>query len=146
MKEATVRPGRVIIADNHSSTLGAICRLLEAEAETVLMVSDEASLWDALANVNPDVVVADFSLPFANGTNVAQALKNKYPLVKVIILSLYDEKYILDEVMATGVEGFVLKRRAAIDLIPAIHEIMQGHTYISQDVQGSDDYATRKYA
>ena len=127
---------RVILADKHANTLGAIRYLLESEAESVLMVADEASLWDALENFKPDVVVADLSLPLSRGTNAAQALKNKYPLVKVIILSLYDEKSVLDDVMATGVEGFVLKRRAVIDLIPAIHEILQGRKYISEDIQG----------
>ncbi len=127
---------RVILADKHANTLGAIRYLLESEAESVLMVADEASLWDALENFRPDVVVADLSLPLSRGTNAAQALKNKYPLVKVIILSLYDEKSVLDDVMATGVEGFVLKRRAVIDLIPAIHEILQGRKYISEDIQG----------
>jgi two-component system, NarL family, response regulator NreC len=134
LREATARRGRVILADEHSNTLGAIRRLLETETETVLMVADEASLWDALENFNPDVVVADLSLPFSEGTNVARALKNKYPSVKVIILSLYDEKSVLDEVMATGVEGFVLKRRAVIDLIPAIREIVQGRKYFTQDM------------
>ena len=61
---------RVLLADNHSDALGAICRLLEREAETVLMVSDAASLWDALENFKPDVV-ADLSLPCSAGTNVA---------------------------------------------------------------------------
>jgi DNA-binding NarL/FixJ family response regulator len=137
MGEATMNQIRIILADKHANTLGAIRSLLEREAESVLMVADEASLWDALENFKPDVVVADLSLPLSGGTNAARALKNKYPLVKVIILSLYDEKSVLDEVMANGVEGFVLKRRAGIDLIPAIHEILQGHTYISQDVQGN---------
>ncbi len=53
---------------------------------------------------------------------------------KVIILSVHDEKSVLDDVMAAGVEGFVLKRRAVIDLIPAIREVLQGHKYISPDV------------
>jgi DNA-binding NarL/FixJ family response regulator len=133
-----MKQGRIILADKHSNTLGAIRYLLETEAETVLMVADEASLWDALEKFKPDVVVADLSLPFSKGTNAARALKNKYPLIKVIILSLYDEKVVLDDVMATGVEGFVLKSRAGIDLIPAMREILQGHKYISQDVQGRD--------
>ncbi len=126
---------RVVLADKHPNTLGAIRYLLETEAEVVLMVADEASLWDALENFKPDLVVADLSLPLSSGTNAARALKNKYPLVKVIILSLYDEEAVLDDVMAAGVEGFVLKRRAAIDLIPAIREILQGHTFISQGLQ-----------
>jgi DNA-binding NarL/FixJ family response regulator len=132
-----MKQGRVVLADKHSNTLGAICSLLEAEAATVLMVADEASLWDALENFNPDVVVADLSLPLSisKGTNVARAIKERYPSVKVIILSLHDEKSVLDEVLATGVEGFVLKRRAVIDLIPAIHEILAGRSYISENMQ-----------
>jgi DNA-binding NarL/FixJ family response regulator len=130
VKEAGARHCRVILADEHVNMLGAICRLLETEAGTVLMVADEASLWDALHNFSPDVVVVDLSLPFSIGTNVAQTLKDKYPLVKVIILSLYDEQSVVDEVMAAGVEGFVLKRRAVVDLIPAIREVLQGGRYI----------------
>jgi DNA-binding NarL/FixJ family response regulator len=134
LREETLKRGRVLLVDEHSNVLGAIRRLLEAEAETVLMVSDEASLWGALENFKPDVVVADLSLPCSAGTNVARALKNKYPLIKVVILGLYQEKPVMDEMMATGVEGFVLKRRVAIDLIPAIREILQGHTYVNQDM------------
>jgi DNA-binding NarL/FixJ family response regulator len=135
LREETVRRHRILLADNHSNALGAMCRLLETEAQTVLMVADEASLWDVLEKFNPDVVVADLSLSLPEGTNVARALKNKYPLLKVIILSIHDEKSVLDEVMATGVEGFVLKRRAVIDLIPAIREILQGRTYVNRDME-----------
>ena len=68
MERGPLKRGRIILADSHSNTLGAIYRLLEKEAETVLMVSDEASLWHALENFKPDVVVVDISLPFSKGT------------------------------------------------------------------------------
>jgi DNA-binding NarL/FixJ family response regulator len=51
-------------------------------------------------------------------------------------MSLHDEKPVIDDVMAAGVEGFVLKRRAVIDLIPAIHEVLQGRKYISPGMNG----------
>jgi DNA-binding NarL/FixJ family response regulator len=114
--------------------LGGIRRLLEDEVETVLMVSDEISLHHALENFNPDVVVADLSLPISTETNIARTLKKNFPKIRVIILSTHDEKSVVDDVMAAGVEGFVLKRRAVIDLIPAIREVLQGHKYISPDI------------
>jgi DNA-binding NarL/FixJ family response regulator len=129
-----MKQGRIVVANKDPNTLGAIRRLLETVAETVLKVADETSLWDVLENAKPDVVVADLSLTFSKGTNCAGELKKKYPSIKVIILSLYGEKCVLDEVMATGVEGFVLKSRAGVDLISAIHEVLQGHKYISPDV------------
>jgi two-component system, NarL family, response regulator DegU len=116
--------------------LGGIRRLLEDEVETVLMVADEISLCHALKNFNPDVVMADLSLPVSAETNIAWMLKKTFPKIKVIILSVHDEKSVLDDVMAAGVEGFVLKHRAVIDLIPAIRGVLQGRKYISPDVNG----------
>ena len=129
-----MRQGRVILADKHPNMLGGIRRLLEDEAETVLMVADEISLNHVLENFNPDVVVADLSLPTSAETNIAWVFKKNFPLIKIIILSLHDEKSVIDDVMAAGVEGFVLKQRAVIDLIPAIREVLQGRKYISPDM------------
>jgi DNA-binding NarL/FixJ family response regulator len=129
--------GRVIIADRHPNMLGGIRRLLEDEVETVLMVADEISLNHALEHFHPDVVVADLSLPISTKTNIAMILKKNFPEVRVIILSIHEEKSVVDDVMAAGVEGFVLKHRAVIDLIPAIREVLQGHKYISPDVNGA---------
>jgi DNA-binding NarL/FixJ family response regulator len=131
--DAPVKKIRIILADKHVNVLGAIRNLLETEAETVLMVADETSLWHALENSKPDVVVVDLSFPFSSGNNAGRALKNRYPSTKVIILSLHDEKSVLDAVTAAKVEGFVLKRRAVIDLIPAIREILQGRRFISRE-------------
>ena len=130
----TMRHGRIVLADKHSNMLAGIRRLLEDEAETVLMVADENSLNEVLQHFNPDVVVADLSLPISTKTNIAWVLKEKFPNVKVIILSLHDEKAVMDDVMAAGVEGFVLKHRAVVDLIPAIRGVLQGGKYISPHI------------
>jgi len=129
-----MKQGRVILADNHPNMLGGIHRLLEDEVETVLMVADEGSLCDALEKFKPDVVVADLSLSISTGANISWLLKKKFPKIKVIILSTHDERLVVDDVMAAGVEGFVLKRRAVIDLIPAIREVLRGKKYVSPDV------------
>ncbi|MGB9440840.1 MAG: response regulator transcription factor [Desulfobacterales bacterium] len=132
-----MRQGRVILADKQTNVLGGIRRLLEAEVETVLMVADEISLRHALEHFNPDVVVADLSLPVSTKTNIARELKENFPQIKVIILSIHDERSVVDDVMASGIEGFVLKWRMVIDLIPAIRKVRQGHKYISPDANGA---------
>ena len=111
--------------------LAGIRRLLEPEARAVLMVSDEASLMAALELLKPDLVIADLSLPIRGEANVARLLKKRYPRTRVIILSVHDDPVAVEEAMAAGVEGFVLKQRAAIDLLPAISEVCQGGTYVS---------------
>lgn len=118
--------GRIIIADNHLNMLAGVHRLLEEEVETTLMVGDEISLNHALEHFNPDVVLADISFPISKERNVAWFLKKNFPKINVIILSVGDEKAAIDDVMAAGVEGFVLKHRAVIDLIPAIRGCLRG--------------------
>ena len=60
-----MKRSRIVLADKHPNTLGAIRYLLESEAESVLMVADEASLWDALENFRPDV--KDYFESFLSG-------------------------------------------------------------------------------
>ena len=131
-----MQQSRVILADKHPNMLGGICRLLENQAKTVLMVADRESLYHALENHTPDVVVADLTFSVSMETNIAWALKRDFPEIKIIILSLHDEKSIIDDMLAAGVEGFVLKRRAVIDLIPALREVLEGRKYISPDING----------
>ncbi len=113
----------VVLADQHPVMLEGIRRMLETEAESVLMVADEASLMQAVATALPDLVIADLSFPVSGGTNVARLLKQRHPDIKVIILSVHEDPAAVNEVTAAGAEAFVLKRRAVVDLISAIREV-----------------------
>ncbi len=129
-----MRHARVILVDKNPTGLGGIRRLLENEVETILMVADEVSLLDTLKYYIPDVVLLDLSSPISAKANVVREIKDDHPGIKVIVLSLHDERYVVDDVMASGAEGFVLKRRAVIDLVPAIRDVLLGQKYVSPDV------------
>jgi DNA-binding NarL/FixJ family response regulator len=118
--------------------LEGIRRMLETEAESVLMVADEASLMQAVERVLPDLVIADLSFPVSGATNVARLLKQQHPGIKIIILSVHEEPAAADEVAAAGAEAFVLKRRAVVDLIAAVRAVCRGGRYVSKDPTGSD--------
>jgi len=122
-KGRTMRCKRVVLADQHPVMLEGIRRMLETEAESVLMVADEASLMQAVETVLPDLVIADLSFPVFGGTNVVRLLKQRHPDIKVIILSVHEDPAAVNEVAAAGAEAFVLKRRAVVDLIPAIRKV-----------------------
>ncbi len=123
--------GSVILADRHQNMLEGIRGLLEAMFETVVMVADKSSLFKTAEKINPDLVVADLSLPVSGEINIARQLKNKYPELKIIILSVYDEKTVVSEMMASGVSGFVLKRSAGTDLVTSVDEVLGGKTFVS---------------
>ena len=129
--ETTMKQGRVLLADRHQSMLEGIRGLLETMFQTVVMVADEPSLLETVEQLKPDLVIVDLSMPVSEEINVARRLKTRYPELKVIILSVHDEHTVVKEVLAAGALGFVLKRSAATDLIPAVQEVRQGRTYVS---------------
>ncbi len=123
--------GRVILADRHQDMLEGIRGLLATAFDTVLMVADIHSLINTAMKIDVDLAVVDFSLPVSNGDNIARQLKKLFPDLKLIVLSIHDESTVLKEALAAGAEGFVLKRSAATDLIPAVQAVIAGRTYIS---------------
>jgi DNA-binding NarL/FixJ family response regulator len=123
--------GSVILADRHQNMLEGIRGMLEAMFETVVMVADKASLFDIAEKINPDLAVVDLSLPVSGEINIARQLIDKYPDLKIIILSVHDEQTVVSEIMDSGISGFVLKRSVASDLISAVDKVLGGKTFVS---------------
>jgi DNA-binding NarL/FixJ family response regulator len=126
-----MKQGRVLLADNHQNMLEGVRNLLESMFETVFMVADEASLMEAAEKLKPNLIVADLSLPVTKEINIARLLKTAFPGIKLIILSIHDEKAAFGECIEAGALGIVLKRRAVSDLVPAVEAVLKGSTYVS---------------
>ena len=129
---------RILIADRHQNMLEGIRSLLETLFESVVMVADYTSLFDAVTTLGPDLAVVDLSLPVAGDVNIVSELKQRFPDLKVVAMSVHDEEVAVDDVMEAGAEGFVLKRSAATDLIPAVRAVASGRTYVSPAVKKQD--------
>lgn len=124
----------VVLADRHPLMLESLRQLLEPMFDAVVMVADEAELIDTIDKLNPELVIADLSLPVSRDINVARLLKKHDSKLKVIILSVHDEKTLVDKIMNEGIAGFVLKRSVVTDLIPAVKEVRMCRRYISPAV------------
>jgi NarL family two-component system response regulator LiaR len=124
--------GTVIVADRHHQMLGGIHTLLGVVFDAVLMVADDRSLVEAVERMRPDLVIVDLSLPSdGDDLNVAHRLAAERPDLRIIVMSVHDEPAAVRQTLAAGAAGFVLKRSAATDLIPAVHEVVAGRTYVS---------------
>lgn len=122
---------KVLLADNHQNMLEGVRTLLESKFEKVFMVADEASLLEAAEKIEPDLIVADLSLPVTKEINIVRRLKKAFPAIKLIILSVHDEPNAISECVEAGAAAFVLKRTAVNDLVPAIETLQQDTPYIS---------------
>lgn len=123
---------RIVIADTHPDMREGTLSLLRDMFDVIFMVANEESLKEAVDRVQPDLVIADLSMPISSGGNVARLLKKLSPELRFIILSVHDEQTVIDECLEAGARGFVLKRTAAIDLIPAVAAERRGDIFVSR--------------
>jgi DNA-binding NarL/FixJ family response regulator len=132
-----MKHGRLVIADAHQNMLEAVQRLLGSLFEAVVMVADGDSLLHVSRALMPDLIIVDLSLPVSGTGNVLRHLRLRalLPPVKVVVLSIHDEAEAVREAYAAGAMGFVLKRAAATDLIPAVSEVLRDRRYVSPGVQ-----------
>jgi DNA-binding NarL/FixJ family response regulator len=76
-------------------------------------------------------------MPVKEGTNVVRQLMDRFPRLRLIALSVHDEPTVAAQMCNAGVAGFVLKRTAAIDLIPAVEAVLSGGSFVSPAVSQS---------
>jgi DNA-binding NarL/FixJ family response regulator len=121
----------VLLADSHQETLGVVRTLLDDRFDVVVMVADMESLIQVARKLSPDAVIADLTLP-RNGrganVNIMKHVLAECPELKIIVLSVHDDSVVIREVMATGAAGYVLKSRAATDLVPVIEHVLVGNS------------------
>jgi DNA-binding NarL/FixJ family response regulator len=122
---------RVLLADDHSLMLDAFEKLLEPHCEVVGKVVDGRALLAAAAELEPDVVVLDITMPQLNGLDAGRHLKKTQPDVKLVFLTVHEDRDLADECMRLGAAGYLLKASAASELFEAIRRAMDGRTYVT---------------
>ena len=88
-------------------------------------------MLDLAAKLNPDVIIADISMPLLSGMEALRQLKKKDSRSKVIILSMHADLELAREALQRGASGYILKHSAAETLSRAIHEVLNGRIYVS---------------
>ena len=121
-----MKHGTVLVADSHSPMLEGVWSLLEERFEAVVMVADEGSLLPTAEKLQPDLVIVDVSFPMTGTKNAVVVLRERFPEIQLIALSIHDESVAVERVLASGAFAYVLKRCATTDLVPALEEVSAG--------------------
>ena len=132
---------RVILADDHVLILGALKSLLEPEFEIVGTFADGHTLVEEAPKLKPNVIVLDIGMPIMNGLSAGQRLKQSMPAVKLIYLTMNQEREMAAEVFRLGANGYLLKNSAVSELVKCIRTVLRGESYVTplmtEDVIGS---------
>ena len=94
-------------------------------------VSDGQALLAAADRLKPDIILADISMPVLNGFEAARRLKAAAPSTRIIFLTVHEEPAVVTAALMIGVNGYVIKRAAAQDLVVAIREVLEGRCFVS---------------
>jgi len=122
---------RVLLADDHLMVAEALKSLLSAEFELVGVVEDGLALVEAVRRLQPDVVVADVTMPRLNGIAALLRLRQEGFLVPVVFLTMHRDVSFARRALEAGASGFVLKHSAPFELIQAIRAALEGKTYLT---------------
>ena len=124
---------KIILAEDHPRFRQVTKKFIEENDELTVVgeAADGLELLELLGQLLPDMVITDISMPRLRGLDAAKKIKELYPQLKVLILTIHNEKDFLDRAMSTGVDGYVLKQEMDEELYSAIRSIRSGKFYIS---------------
>ncbi|HYA04985.1 MAG TPA: response regulator transcription factor [Xanthobacteraceae bacterium] len=129
---------RIVLADDHPIVLDGLRNLIRAESDFEL-VGEAASGLAALKLIReqrPDVAVLDISMPEINGIVLSRRLAGEMPALRVLVLTLHEDRAYLNQALEAGVRGYVLKRSAVENLVQAIRTATVGGVYIDPAIAG----------
>lgn len=123
---------RIVLADDHEIVRGGLRALIDAQDDLVVVgeASDGDSAYRMAKDLLPDVVVMDVSMPGLTGDLATEALKRDHPDVKVLALTVFEDKGHLRKMLKAGASGYVLKLATGEELIRAIRVVAAGGVYL----------------
>ena len=125
------RRTRVLVADDHRAMLDSLVQLLSSEFEVVATVTDGLSVVGMAARLEPDLLVLDIAMPGLNGIAAAGRLKKSGSTAKFVFVTNLHGREFVQEALALGTVGFVVKDRLVADLLPAIRTVLAGQSFVS---------------
>ena len=126
----------VLLGDDHVMFCEGLRSILEPHFEVVGIVENGQELVAAAERLQPDVVVADISMPLLNGIGAARKLQKMKRPPKIVFLTMHADATFATEAFRAGASGYVLKSSPGGEIVMAIQEAIQGRTHISAVVAG----------
>lgn len=129
-------PIRILIVDDHAVVRKGLAMVLRLEPDIEVVGEAENGRvgLEAAKSLNPDIVLVDLVMPEMDGQEMALALRKSNPKIKIMMLTGTEVDDRIFEVVAAGIEGYVLKNIEPGELVRAIHAVIHGEAYLHPDV------------
>jgi len=128
---------KLLVADDHTILRDGIVSLLQGEAAFIVAgtAANGYEVMDLISKNDYDVCLLDINMPGLDGMETAKLIKEKKPGIKIIMLTTYNDREIISELVHIGVAGYLLKNSDKQELVEAVHKVMKGRHYFSEEVE-----------
>jgi len=126
----------IILVDDHQMLIDGIKALLKKE-KNMSFVGTANNGNDALKlieQLKPNLVITDINMPEMSGIELTKIIKKNFPEIKVLVLTMFNEKAIISEILSSEAEGYILKNTGREELVKAINKIASNGTFFSSEV------------
>ena len=126
-----------MIAEDHELYLDALLKIINKNSsiEVVATASNGADLIEKLKTNIVDLVLLDFRMPVMDGMETAEVIKEKYPDVKIVMLTMHNRTSIIKKMIKIGINGYILKNSYINEIINAITKVYNGELYYGEEVK-----------
>lgn len=135
---------KILIADDHEVVRQGLRTILRVRPEWQICGEAEngREAVDRARELNPDVIILDITMPVMSGLEATQQLVKFGPENRILIFTMHDSKSLIKAVRKAGARGYVLKSRAARDLINAVEALLDGKTFFGPDTDDGEEKQT----
>jgi DNA-binding NarL/FixJ family response regulator len=124
---------RILIADDHHVVRSGLKTVLQAQPgfEVIGEASNGQEAVETAIKLKPDVVILDYSMPVRNGVEATREIRKRLPRTEVLIFTMHDSQEVIEDILAAGARGYLLKADANDHLITAVQALGRHEAYIS---------------
>jgi len=127
---------RVLVVDDHAILRDGIRSLLESQDDILVVgeAGDGSEALEAIGTMLPDIVLMDISMPKTNGLEATRLIKERFPHVKVLILTQHDNREYIAPALGAGASGYVLKRSGRREMLNAIRQVHEQGAFLTNKI------------
>ena len=127
---------RIFLVDDHPLVREGLANLINQQGDLMVcgQAEDAAQALAGIGSTQPELALIDISLKTASGLELVKDLKQHFPSLMMIVLSMHDEMLYAERALRAGARGYVMKRETTKEVLTAIRRVLQGDIYVSERV------------
>ncbi|MCX6316844.1 MAG: response regulator transcription factor [Bacteroidetes bacterium] len=127
---------KIAIADDYPVFRDGLKAILSSapDISVILEADNGAELLDALPTCLPDIILMDLKMPVMGGMEATKLVRERYPQIKVLVISMYEDEVFISHLVKTGANGYLLKNAEPEDIRRAIYAVTENGYYFNEPI------------